>query len=424
MIFTAKEETVLSFSVLPPLYLPFYNQWNRNVYHQYKPFDYDPFTLSASSTSGSPVVLAGGSFFGFTKESGGRFSFDGVNTLTVRCPAGQTLYYNESCDPFAEWETYNRLICEKREQGTAEAFWNELEYCTWVDQKREAVLNGSKNMQSALCEEYLYRYMDRVERLGLPKGKLTIDDGWDVQYTAEGRRIYGNWEINREKFPHMEQLVKDMTARGFIPGLWFAPFTFTLDCDFAMKHPELLGKVYSQSSESGLKWVFIRPDPILEEYYTQIFSRYISMGFRKLKLDIAYGPKNEMKELLKMIYTVVKRIDPTVEVECHIPDIFVSRYCDTVRINDVNFDTEGLWRGVTMEHYKVCKYSSGDKILNLDHLGTNEPTPKEADYLEHTRMILSLDGGYPCVSLLPDVFSKETQEKYVHMIHTWIQNRK
>ncbi|MBQ9085901.1 MAG: alpha-galactosidase [Clostridia bacterium] len=357
-------------------------------------------------------------------ESGGRFIYDGVKTLTVVCYPGQTLYYNETCDPFAEWEKYNRLILENREQGTTEGFWSELEYCTWVDQKREAVLNGSKNMQSALCEEYVYRYMDRVERLGLPKGKLTIDDGWDVQYTAEGRRIYGNWEINREKFPHMEQLVKDMTARGFVPGIWFAPFTFTPDCSLAQEHPELIGKVYSQSSESGLKWVFIRPDPVLEEYYTKIFSRYISMGFRKLKLDIAYGPKDEMKELLKIMYTVVKKIDPTVEVECHIPDIFVSQYCDTVRINDVNFDPEGLWRGVTMEHYKVCKYSAGNKTLNLDHLGTNDPMPEEKDYLDHTNIILSLDGGYPCVSLLPDVFSKETQDSYVNMIHAWCNKRK
>ena len=79
------------------------------------------------------------------------------------------------------------------------------------------------------------------------------------------------------------------------------------------------------------------------------------MGFQKFKLDIAYGPKRDMKALLKMMYEIIKSIDPTVEVECHIPDIFVSRYCDTVRMNDVNFDEKGLWRGTAMEHHKVCR---------------------------------------------------------------------
>ena len=44
----------------------------------------------------------------------------------------------------------------------------------------------------------------------------------------------------------MERLVKDMTDEGFLPGLWFAPFTITDDCELAKKHPELLGDSYRQ----------------------------------------------------------------------------------------------------------------------------------------------------------------------------------
>jgi hypothetical protein len=217
----------------------------------------------------------------------------------------------------------------------------------------------------------------------------------------------------------MERLVRDMTSEGFIPGLWFAPFTLTPNCEIAKKHPELIGEVWQKRTELGIDWTFIKPSPVLEKYYTDIFSYYIGMCFKKLKLDMSYGKKGDMKALLKMIYGIVKRIDPTVEVEAHIPDIFVSRYSDTVRINDVVFDDAGKWRGVTMEHYKVCRCSAPDKILNFDHVGTNTPCPAEEDYLKHARMLCRMRGGYPCMSLLPDVFGEGAIETIRQELTAW-----
>ena len=419
MIKACDKEAELRFSVLPPLYLPFYNRWGANAYYRYDAFSLDPFQISCSSTSGSPVLLTPFGFFGFLNEAGGRFSYDGKGTLTVYCPAGQKLYYNESCDPFGEWLAYNKIILAERDVGKVQDFFGALEYCTWVDQKRFAVEAGKSDMHACLTEGYVYEYMRRIDRLGLPHGKLTIDDGWDVMQDAAGGRIYGNWQINRDKFPHMERLVRDMTSEGFVPGLWFAPFTLTPNCEIAKKHPELVGDVWQKRSELGIDWTFINPSPVLEDYYKDIFSQYIGMGFKKLKLDMSYGKKADMKALLKMIYGIVKGLDATVEVEAHIPDIFVSRYSDTIRINDVVFDDEGKWRGVTAEHYKVCRYSASDKILNLDHLGTNTPIPRKEDFLEHTKMLLSLPGGYPCVSLLPDLFDSEAVEVFSREINEW-----
>jgi hypothetical protein len=261
--------------------------------------------------------------------------------------------------------------------------------------------------------------MKRIDALGLPKGKLTIDDGWYLRETQNGT-VVGDWEIDKEKFPDMQRLVCDMKNNGFIPGLWFAPFTFTPGCHLGKKHPELVGEPWSQSSElNSNALMFIKPSPVLESYYRDIFEKYIGMGFMKFKLDMSYGPKNEMTELLAMIYKVIKSINSEVEVESHIPDIFASRHCDTVRINDVAFDDEDMWRGVTMEHYKVCRFSSHDRILNLDHIGTNTPVPKEDLYIEHTRLLTRLSGGYPCVSLLPDFFGGKTAEEYVFLVREW-----
>lgn len=424
MIKSFNSAEAVSFKVTPPLYLPFYNRWGENAYFKYEPFDIDPFKLNAVSTSGSPVVLTPNGFFGFMNESGGRFSYDGMGNLTVYGVEGQKLYYSEECSPFAEWKQYSDEVLKGFPTKPREDFWSDIEYCTWVEQKKEAVLKGNKSMHSQLCEGLVYDYMDRVEKMGLPKGKLTIDDGWYVRNDAEGSVLYGEWEIDTVKFPDLERLVRDIKARGFIPGLWFAPFTFTPNCRLAKEHPEVIGGVYSQNNELGFSWLYIKPSEVLREYYTGIFTRYIAMGFQKFKLDIAYGPKQDMKMLLKMMYEIIKGIDPAVEVECHIPDIFVSRYCDTVRMNDVNFDEKGLWRGTALEHYKVCRNSAPDLILNLDHLGTNTPIPNEKDYLEHTKMILALDGGYPCVSLLPDLFGENAVSEFVTAVNDWKNRNK
>ena len=107
MIRVCDKATELQFSVLSPLYLPFYNQWGANAYYRYDAFSLDPFHLSCSCTSGSPVLLTPYGFFGFLNEAGGR--------------------------------------------------------------------------------------------------------------------IYGNWQINREKFPHMERLVLDMTSEALFRGFGLPP---------------------------------------------------------------------------------------------------------------------------------------------------------------------------------------------------------
>lgn len=417
MIVKFDYDTVLDFKIMLPAFLPFYNQGNVNVYYKYEAFDLDPFNINASSTSGSPVVVTPNAFFGFLDDKyDGRFAHDGRGNLRVTVPAGQSLYYCESCDPYAEWGKYNEIILADMPEQKNEDFWSGIEYCTWNEQKRWQKEKGLESTQAPLDEALIYSYMDRIESLGLPKGKLTIDDGWDVELNEKGQRIFGNYIPNGEKFPDMEGLCRDMISRGFVPGLWLCPFVITDDCDIANAHPEVVGRNYHADPNFPLRWKYLLDSDILEDYFYGIFKKYIDMGFGKFKLDIAYGCKRDMKALLKRMYRIIKAIDPKVEVECHIPDIFVSEYCDTVRLNDVNLDPEGKWRGLTQEHYKVCRYSSPHKILNLDHLGTNTPVPEAKYFLEHSHMILALDGGYPCVSLLPDCYSEEVQSEFVEAV--------
>lgn len=420
-----RKEQIVEIECLAPLYLPFYNECCQNKYYFYRPFKFDPFEIWAFTTSGSPCILGQNLFVGFLNETGGTFEYDGAGCLTVTVPAGQELFVSEGGDPFEAWKEYNNIIISSEGFKTPyydhkEEFWKQIEYCTWVEQKHLAAVEGGKNVQSVLSEEFVYDYMRRVKALGLPTGKLTIDDGWDLEFDENGKRIYGNWEPDPTRFPHFEQMVKDMTDNGFIPGLWFAPFTMTPSCRLAKTHPELVGHTWSQDpiAESDRKLHYIVDDDALDDYYKSIFHKYIDMGFKKFKLDMSYGNKREMKLLMKRIYRIIKEKDPSVEVETHMPDIFLAKYSDTVRINDVLLDDNGVWRGVTTEHWRVSR-NSCDKILNLDHIGTNTPMPREEDYVMHTKMLLALKGGYPCVSLLPDNFGGETEKSFVDAVNAW-----
>jgi len=402
MIIHADRHIELTFRADPPLFLPYCNEWGKNVYFQYRPFSHDPFTIPASSTSGSPVILSGNRFFGFLNRSGGRFAFDGATTLTVTLEPGQALFVEPDCDPYAAWAAYNREILGDAPYEP-QPFWSHLEYCTWVEQSRQSALRNQTNHQ-VLNQDFVYDYLRRVNRMNLPRGKFTIDDGWAINTNASGGYSSGNWIIDREKFPDFERLIADIRAEGFVPGLWFAPFTATPDSTLAQAHPELLGTPFSEER----RWYNLHCDEqILRPYYRELFSRFAQLGIRKLKLDISYGPKNEMIDLLVLMRQEIKIIDPTIEVETHIPDIFAAMHADTVRINDVSIDPAGEWRNVTSGHYQVCRHSAANRILNLDHIGSNLALPRAADYLAHFAMLKTYTqecGGYPVLSMLPDCF--------------------
>ena len=41
--------------------------------------------------------------------------------------------------------------------------------------------------------------------------------------------------------------------------------------------------------------------------------------------------------------------------------------------------------------------------------------------MEHSRMILALEGGYPCVSLLPDCYDDQVQREFVGAVLEWVE---
>ncbi|MCX7949111.1 MAG: alpha-galactosidase [Treponemataceae bacterium] len=133
-----------------------------------------------------------------------------------------------------------------------------------------------------------------IKRYYLDKNRplvFQIDDGWE--------RAVGQWEIDERKFPRgLKPLAQDIEERGYIPGLWIAPFLVTRRAELFHKHPDwLLRDEKGDPVVAGFndKWDgrFYTLDLSLPEvlaYLSQLMDTIIDgWGFRYLKLDFMYA---------------------------------------------------------------------------------------------------------------------------------------
>lgn len=418
-----EEAGVHSFEVRTPLFCPYFNYWGRVEYWITKPFRHNPFTVPASSTSGSPVILdADGRFFGFLSDgypTGSVFSFDGSKRLDISIPPGQRIAVGEHGD--ASWKSYNALVMNQipGSKNPTPAHWRDLEYCTWVEQK---YWMGKSGPLEPLDHAFVARYLKEIDRLGYPKGKFTIDFGW-----APDPITYGDYEPDKKKFPDIAKTITMISESGHAPGLHMVPVWVSLASRFAQKHPECVGDrtvsatpdVGAAPSNENLR--YLKPDSPFEDHYRELFAKYIRMGIRKFKLDMTYHDKEVMKSLHAVFYRVIKDTDPDVEVEIHQPDIFFSRHADAIRTNDVLCNEAYDWERLTLAHFEVCRKSSPGKIINLDHIGGNDAKISEETFLKHLSLYPGAV-GYPVVSLLPTHLGKTAVEKLGEYLHSYSQS--
>jgi hypothetical protein len=399
---------VFEMPLVHSVFAPFYNLWGHNSYFHRQPFSVDINEIDATSTSGSPIVATAFTLAGFLTPAGGRVSLEGGK---IRCeiPEGQKLLVLEGGTEREQYDRYRQLAeAPAPETSPVQPHWLLPEYVTWVEQKDVAAKTKTPP-PACLDEASVKDFVRRVKALGLPPGKLIIDDGWQGGETV---RIDGYWNVDTAKFPDMPGLVRWIEDEGFVPCLWFGLPRVGRGAPILKDRPDLFaGLTDTGAEEAGQSrgTYYHQASDQLVDFYREIFARYIGMGFRKFKLDFYYGPRQQMIELIRCAYLAIKSVDPTVEVESHHPDIFFSRWVDAVRANDVNIQNGWDWQGLTLAHLRVCELCAPDRILNLDHAGGNEPKVCERDFIRH----LSLFDGYtdipryPVVSLLPDRFGPE-----------------
>ena len=108
---------------------------------------------------------------------------------------------------------------------------------------------------------------------------IIIDGFWET--------LVGDWDAKMDRFPEgMEGMAREITAEGFIPGIWISPLLADRNCRFLKGHPEYCvqydGKPYSWYEMIGCEppWgdrMYLDPThPAVQEYvYQQMAQAYI-----------------------------------------------------------------------------------------------------------------------------------------------------
>ncbi len=119
-----------------------------------------------------------------------------------------------------------------------------------------------------------------------------IDDGWE--------KHVGDWTINEDKFPSgLSSIVDSIESKGFVPGLWVAPFLVFESNPIAIEHPDwILRNNNNKKVTAGLNFAWeasryyvldLSKDEVLE-YLDSIMETVINeWGFRYIKLDFLFS---------------------------------------------------------------------------------------------------------------------------------------
>ena len=174
-----------------------------------------------------------------------------------------------------------------------------FESIKWLGEKPagwESWYNHYANINENLILEDLHKLSESQNII--TKGNYTskifqIDDGWE--------KALGDWEVNSERFPKgFEEITKEIEDKGFIPGLWLAPFIIDSRSRTATEHPEWLlrdekGELVPAGfnplwGKDGTFYVLDLSRDLVVAHLLSIMDTVINKwGFRYIKLDFLYA---------------------------------------------------------------------------------------------------------------------------------------
>jgi alpha-galactosidase len=124
-----------------------------------------------------------------------------------------------------------------------------------------------------------------------PIDVFQLDDGY--------QSAIGDWLDTADSFPaSLERLAADITAAGYVPGLWLAPFLASPTSRLATEHPERLARRASGRPVIGMinpGWggetlVLDTTHPEVVAHLERLARTLVKMGWHYLKLDFTYAP--------------------------------------------------------------------------------------------------------------------------------------
>ena len=155
------------------------------------------------------------------------------------------------------------------------------------DAKPLAGYSSWYNRYAKITDETITEDLEGCSKVLKPGDLFQIDDGWQI--------AVGDWEANPAKFPRgMKASVDDIHAKGFLAGLWLAPYSAQNTSSIVREHPDWLLQRSGKPWYAGCNWNgFFSLDidnPEVQDYLRSVFDRVFNdWGFDLVKLDFLYS---------------------------------------------------------------------------------------------------------------------------------------
>jgi len=251
-------------------------------------FSSDMFTVVGDRSSGAGVVLG----FLSQKEQYGSFFVKIDKHLSINAWANcDHVRLDPGCELHTDWFAVAK--CDLQDSTSINT------YMDAVTDEHEIKL--SQKTPVGWCSWYYYyqdisekKIAENIEKLHeiketLPVDLIQIDDGYQSQV--------GDWLSFNANFPNgVSGLAKEIKAKGFIPGIWLAPFIVHPKSELAKNHPDwLLKKKNGKRARAGFVWnsLGLALDltvPEALDYVRKVIRTAVKeWGFSYLKLDFLYA---------------------------------------------------------------------------------------------------------------------------------------
>ncbi len=142
-----------------------------------------------------------------------------------------------------------------------------------------------------ITEDLFVRNLETIDtiRQTVPFHTVQLDDGY--------QSAWGDWYTQNEKFPNgLKYLAGRVADKGFVPGLWLAPFVADPKSELARKHPDWLVKdAKGKPIIGGYFWEFFGyvldlTNPEVLDWLTKLMETVVKeWGFGFVKTDFVYA---------------------------------------------------------------------------------------------------------------------------------------
>lgn len=229
-----------------------------------------------------------------------------------------------------------------------------------------------------------------------------IDDGWET--------AVGDWlRPDEEKFPGgLEPIVSDIHERGFLAGLWLAPFVCQKNSRIFREHPDWLltheGKPWYCGSNWGGFYALDIDNPGFLRYLEDVFDRVLNVwGFELVKLDFLYaaapfGNEHESRagRMTRAMELLRRLCGDKLILGCGVPLLPSFGLVDYCRIScDVGLDwANNFIMRRTNREYVSTRHAIGNTVSRRQLNGRAFGNDPDVFFLREKNMRLSRDEKY------------------------------